>query len=161
MRLKACALQIIILIALVGCTYIQHETSCDKAIPLVSQDNNTVLQIDLPAHLNDFKIGSPLFIVASNMSNSRIQVIPDQDLKLFWLQDGTWTTVKNNDDYLGAIKSIATKSESDPGSRMYSADLDIAHQNDAIQVCIVLEGTTDIGGSRSKVVAFREVTLHP
>lgn len=163
MRFKAYILQIIVLMALAGCAYTQQdETSCDKSVPLLAQNNNnTVMQIDLPTHVNDFRIGSTLYIVANNMSDTKIQVTPDHDLKLFWLQDGVWVAVKTKGNYLGVTELIPTKSDLDPGFRVYPADLDITYQSDAIQVCIVLEGTIDLDGSQSRVVAIREVTLVP
>lgn len=161
MKFYAYILTIYIAVFLSSCVD-QQSGPCASSLPLLTHnESKSVLILDVPADLNDFQLGNPLFIVAENISETRIQIIPDNDLKLFSLQGESWTPLENKVDYLGSIEPITPKSVSDPGSRIYYVEPDISNQSESVRVCIVLQGIMDDGGSQTKVMGFTEVTLNP
>src|SRR5215207_3897545 len=118
MNFKPSTLVTLIIVLFTACANQQSKTSCEKALPmLVQSKSNTSMRIDVPEHLNDLELGKPVFIVVDNLSKAKIEVTPDNDLRIFWFKGDSWVAVKNKADYLGAIETISAKTNSDPGGK--------------------------------------------
>jgi hypothetical protein len=122
---------------------------------------NSELQIFVPDHINDFSFNTPVFVTVDNTTGETMSISPDRDLRVYWLDDGIWTNIRNNVDYLSVMDLIRPQSDTAPGGTIYTVIADFPDQSESIRICITLEANIKHTNSSSKVLAYTEVILSP
>jgi hypothetical protein len=152
----------ILAVFLVSCSDKFDEMDCKSNLASsMQEESNGFLKLDVPSHLNNFKVDDPIFVIADNVSDSEIEVSPDRNLRIYLLQNNSWIDIKNKTDYLGIVERLAPRINSNPGGQTYFIDVDIPEKNEYINLCIVLEGIYDPDGAKSGVAAYTEITIKP
>jgi hypothetical protein len=162
MKLKIWVLCLLVTMTLYACVEQNRKLSCDELLSEPStKEINTIFRIDAPTRVNSFELADFIVLKIHNDSNTFIEVAPDRDMKIFWLNEGSWEPIKNGVDYLSAIDRLAPKSSNDPGGTIYDVALTIPNRQDDVRVCIILDAIKDPDGTRSKVAAYTELVLKP
>jgi len=140
----------------------EEKASCKSLLGnLPPEEVNTELKINAPPSFNSFRLGDDINLFADNYSHFPIEISPDKDLKVYWLQGNSWTETKNLVDYLSAVDRISVKSDSDPGGTTYSVTIDLSKRQGAVRTCIILYGIKDPDRNRVKLASYIELTLQP
>jgi len=104
---------------------------------------NSNIGIEPIQHLNSYKIGDDLVFDVVNYTDAPIQIMPDNDIKIFQWQVSNWTEINNHLNYLSIIEMIPTKKQ-DPlgvGSLMFSAIPDIVIDSKPITIRVIVIAT--------------------
>ncbi len=125
------------------------------------EDLNTTLRLSAPSHVNSFKLTDLIVLVVNNNSKGIVEVVPDQDIKIFWQKGNSWEPIKNGVDYLSRIDRLSIKTNDDPGGTTYDIALNMREQQRPVRVCVILEGLKNPDRVRSKVAAYTELELNP
>src|SRR5689334_19088225 len=103
MKLKTYLLCVFILLITNACGEGRTNQSCENLLTKSSNENtNTMLKLSAPPEVNSFKYDDLVFLDVDNKSKTEIEVAPDQDLKIYWWKENSWSEAKNGVDYLSA-----------------------------------------------------------
>jgi hypothetical protein len=127
---------------------------------------NTKVSINLIKNLNSYKIGEDVDFEVMNLTNNRIQIIPDNDIFLYQKNQSTFIKIDNNLHYSSAIDQIPTKQEDifGTGSLLFIANPKIQEADKSINIRIFVIGTICNGDgtpTNEKVGAYVDAVLHP
>ena len=131
------------------------------AYKYLNKISSSDFSVNIPEHINSFRVSDPIFTVVQNRSGSIIEVVPDNDIRIYWLKEGVWIPIKNNISYLSRIDHLTSTTDQDPGGGIYDIQLDFETKSTSFEVCIILLGLKDPNGSAESLGTFTEITLIP
>jgi hypothetical protein len=146
-------------------------SSCAQAKPtffdvigLPENQFNTNLTLETIENITELKVGKGVDFDGVNHTASLIQVVADQDIRVFKLNsDSEWVEIGNKLSYGGRIIDIPTK-ETDPfgiGSFWLDAIPDNCKEGEISDVRIVVVGSILDEENPETVGAYLDVTLEP
>jgi hypothetical protein len=161
MKIKASMILILIMFV-AGCINSTSNLSCENFLgDIPTESINSDLQINVPDHINEFRVKSPIFVEVVNTTRSIIEISPDSDLKIYWLGDNKWETASNQVSYLSVTDLLWPESDSSLGLTFYQIMPIFLDQSAPVKVCVVVEGILKTNDTSSRVLAFTEFTLYP
>jgi len=161
MKFKSKILIVFILLFLSSCSSGSKDSCVNQLLEDARDSANRELKIDVPKHMNTFKINDNVVVVVENLSQDVVSVVPDTGLRFYRMDGGTWVPVENRVDFLGVTNSINPKTNLDPGGMIYTGVLNLSDIQNPVAICILVEGTKNESDLSSIVGAFLEITLNP
>ncbi len=154
---------IIMLLGLTSCS--DADVLYKSKILLLLKGFNKNITIELSERWNTYEMGDNIQFDIMNLTESQIQITPDQDIRIFQQYSNTWLEIDNRIDYCSAIDIVPTI-ETDPlgmGFLMFIVIPDVIGDLQTTTVRIVVLGTLldEIGNpTETRVGAFVDVSLH-